>query len=164
MNKRQIILKKVRVNNLKNIDLTLPHEQFIVFTGVSGSGKSSIAFDTIFVEGQRRYIESLSHYARRYIESEKKPEADLIFGLSPTIAIEQKSIQRSPRSTIGTMTGIYDFLRVLFAKVATLHCPISGDIVVAQSKETIFQKISSLAQKKIILLAPVGKNKKGSFI
>ncbi len=112
----KIVLKKVRVHNLKDVDLELEPNQFIVFSGVSGSGKSSLAFDTIYVEGQRRYVESLSAYARRHLGDFPKPDAELISGISPTIAIEQKTAGRSPRSTVGTMTGIYDFLRVLFAQ------------------------------------------------
>ena len=121
MTKRQpIILKNVKVHNLKGIDLKLSPNQLIVFTGVSGSGKTSLAFDTIYVEGQRRYIESLSTYARRYMGDLPKPDADSISGISPTIAIEQKSVGKNPRSIVGTLTGIYDYLRVLFAKVSDL--------------------------------------------
>src|SRR5271165_5778147 len=124
MSNRPIILKKVFVHNLKGVDLTLETSKLIVFSGVSGSGKSSLAFDTIYVEGQRRYVESLSAYARRHLGDFPKPDAELISGISPTIAIEQKTAGRSPRSTVGTMTGIYDFLRVLFARTAVAHCPI----------------------------------------
>src|SRR6185503_12358826 len=126
MDQPKIILKKVKVHNLKSVDLTLDHHQLIVFTGVSGSGKSSLAFDTIYVEGQRRYVESLSTYARRHLGEFPKPDAELISGISPTIAIEQKSAGYNPRSTVGTMTSIYDFLRVLFARIGTFHCPVSG--------------------------------------
>lgn len=164
MNNRQIVLKKVRVNNLKDVDLTLDHNQFIVFTGVSGSGKSSLAFDTIYIEGQRRYIESLSHNAKRFLTELKKPDAQEILGLSPTIAIEQKTASKNPRSTAGTLTGIYDFLRVLYAKIGTAHCPISGEIVRPRSKDQILQSISSLKKgMKIYLLSPLAKNKKASF-
>lgn len=164
LNNRQIVLKKVKVNNLKDIDLTLDHNQFIVFTGVSGSGKSSLAFDTIYVEGQRRYIESLSHNAKRFLTELKKPDAQEILGLSPTIAIEQKTVSKNPRSTAGTLTGIYDFLRVLYAKIGTPHCPISGEIVRPRSKDQIISSISSLKKgMKVYLLAPLAKNKKASF-
>ena len=164
MNKRQIVLKKVSVHNLKAVDLTLNANQLIVFTGVSGSGKSSLAFDTIFVEGQRRYIESLSHSARRFLHEMAKPEAELIEGISPTIAIEQKNINRSPRSTVATLTGIYDYLRVLYARIGIAHCPISGEMVKTQSREKIIQTLQKIKHgKKIIFLAPFARNKKGSF-
>jgi excinuclease ABC subunit A len=164
MQEPQIILKKVKVNNLKSVDLTLNHNQLIVFTGVSGSGKSSLAFDTIYVEGQRRYIESLPTHARRHLGDLAKPNAELISGISPTIAIEQKTAGRNPRSTVGTMTGIYDFMRVLFARIGIAHCPISGEVVTPQSTSQILQSIRTLPQEtRIILLAPYAKNKKGEF-
>ncbi len=164
MNNRQIVLKKVKVHNLKNIDLTLNPFELIVFTGVSGSGKSSLAFDTIFQEGQRRYIETLDHSLKRYIQEMPRPDAKVILGLSPTIAIEQKTILKTPRSTIGTITGIYDYIRILFAKIATAHCPISKEVVKPQSKEKILNSIEDLySNKKIIILSPYIKNKKGSL-
>jgi excinuclease ABC subunit A len=164
MHVQQIILKKVKVHNLKNVDLTLNPNQLIVFTGVSGSGKSSLAFDTIYVEGQRRYIESLSAYARRHLGELPKPDAELITGISPTIAIEQKTSGRNPRSTVGTMTGIYDFMRVLFARVGIPHCPISKEAVVPQSVEHILEKIKKEPEgSRIILLCPYAKAKKGEF-
>ncbi len=147
MQEPRIILKKVKVHNLKNVDLALNHNQLIVFTGVSGSGKSSLAFDTIYVEGQRRYIESLSTYARRHLGDFAKPDAELISGISPTIAIEQKTAGRNPRSSVGTMTGIYDFMRVLFARIGIAHCPISGEVVTPQSAEQILRTIRELPQK-----------------
>ncbi len=164
MNNRQIVLKKVKVHNLKSIDLILDPFELIVFTGVSGSGKSSLAFDTIFQEGQRRYIETLAHSAKRYIEEKQKVDAEVISGLSPTIAIEQKTIHKTPRSSIGTITGIYDFLRVLYAKIAIPHCPISKEVVKPQSKEKILKAIEKLyLGKKIIILSPYVKNKKSSL-
>ncbi len=164
MQEPQIILKKVKVHNLKSVDLTLQHNQLIVFTGVSGSGKSSLAFDTIYVEGQRRYVESLSTYARRHLGDLPKPDAELISGISPTIAIEQKTAGRNPRSTVGTMTGIYDFLRVLFARIGIAHCPISGEVVTPQSAQQILQHVRQLpAETRVIVLAPFAKNKKGEF-
>ncbi|MES2345029.1 MAG: excinuclease ABC subunit UvrA [Chlamydiota bacterium] len=164
MHARQIILKKVRVHNLKDVNLTLNPNQLIVFTGVSGSGKSSLAFDTIYVEGQRRYIESLSAYARRHLGDMPKPDAELITGISPTIAIEQKTSGRNPRSTVGTMTGIYDFMRVLFARVGVPHCPISKEPVIPQSVEHILEKIKKEPKgTKIILLCPFARAKKGEF-
>lgn len=162
--KLKIILHGVKVHNLKNIDLTLDRGKFIVFTGVSGSGKSSLAFDTIYVEGQRRYIESLSAYARRHLGEMPKPDAELISGLSPTIAIEQKTAGKNPRSTVGTMTGIYDFLRVLYARIGIPHCPISGEVVTPQSAEQIIRRIFTFPEKsKLLILAPYAKNKKGEF-
>lgn len=164
MSKQPIRLKNVKVHNLKGVDLTLRSGEFIVFTGVSGSGKSSLAFDTIYVEGQRRYIESLSNYARRYMGNLTKPDADLIEGISPTIAIEQKTAGRNPRSTVGTITAIYDYLRVLFARAGTPHCPISGEKVEPQSTERILKAIEAFPEKsKLILLAPHTRGKKGEF-
>jgi excinuclease ABC subunit A len=160
----QIVLKGVSVHNLQNIDLTLDCNQLIVFTGVSGSGKSSLAFDTIYLEGQRRYIESLSHSLKRHLQEMKKPQAQKIEGISPTIAIEQKSIHVSPRSTVGTMTHIYDYLRVLYAKIGIPHCPISNEKVQPQSKEQITTRILEIeAKTPLIFLVPLAKNKKGSF-
>ena len=162
--RQPIHLKNVCVHNLKGVNLRLDPGTFIVFTGVSGSGKSSLAFDTIYVEGQRRYIESLSNYARRYMGNLTKPEADLIEGISPTIAIEQKTAGRNPRSTVGTITGIYDYLRVLFARVGTPHCPVSGEKVEPQSVERILSTIQNFEEKsKLIFLAPHTQGKKGEF-
>lgn len=162
--KGQIILKKVRVHNLKGVDLTLNTNEFIVFTGVSGSGKSSLAFDTIFSEGQRRYIESLSTFARRYLGDISKPDIESVSGLSPTISIEQKTAGHNPRSSVGTMTEIYDYLRVLFARVGIPHCPVSGEPVSPQSKERIIKKIQHLPEgAKLMFLAPFAKGKKGEF-
>ncbi|MGR3974012.1 MAG: excinuclease ABC subunit UvrA [Candidatus Rhabdochlamydia sp.] len=160
----EIVLKKVNVHNLKSVNLTLKPFELIVFTGVSGSGKSSLAFDTIYTEGQRRYIESLSAYARRHLGDFPKPDAETIDGISPTIAVEQKTSGRTPRSTVSTMTGIYDFLRVLFARTATLHCPISQEEV---SSQTISQMVEAVLQfpegSKLIILAPFARAKKGEF-
>jgi excinuclease ABC subunit A len=162
MQSQPIVLKNVRVHNLKGVDLTLEPGQLVVFTGVSGSGKSSLAFDTIYVEGQRRYIESLSHQARRFLAELPKPEAESISGIAPTIAIEQKLSVRTPRSTVGTLTGIYDFLRVLFAKIGIPHCPVSGEAVGAMSREAITVKIQNMPKgSKIAILAPFAKGKKG---
>lgn len=160
----KIVLKKVRVHNLKDVDLELDPYQLIVFSGVSGSGKSSLAFDTIYIEGQRRYIESLSTYARRHLGDFPKPPAELISGISPTLAVEQKTSGRSPRSTVGTMTHIHDFLRVLFARTAISHCPVSGEALSAQSVSQIIQMIQSMKEgTKIIILSPYIKGKKGEF-
>lgn len=164
MKKHQIQLKNVRVHNLKGIDLTLNTNELIVFTGVSGSGKSSLAFDTLFVEGQRRYIESLSTFARRYLGDVAKPDVEHVSGLSPTISIEQKSAGKNPRSTVGTMTEIYDYLRVLYARIGIPHCPVSGEPVAPQSKERIIKTIQDLPeQTKLLVLSPVAKGKKGEF-
>ena len=159
-----IFLKKVRVHNLKNVSLTLEGGELIAFSGVSGSGKSSLAFDTIFTEGQRRYVESLSTYARRRFGDLPKPDADAIEGISPTIAIEQKTAGRNPRSSVGTMTGIYDFLRILFARVGKAYCPVSGEPVSAQSVEQIINEVLALPKgSKILLYAPYVRGKKGEF-
>lgn len=164
MARQSIILKKVAVHNLKDIDLELVTNELVVFTGVSGSGKSSLAFDTIYVEGQRRYIESLSPYARRYIGDLTKPEVESVAGLSPTISIEQKTAGKNPRSTVGTMTEIYDYIRVLYARVGIPHCPVSHEPVAPQSKERIIKKIQTLEQgTKILLFAPYAQGKKGEF-
>ncbi len=162
--KRPITLKKVSVHNLQAVDLTLETGELIAFTGVSGSGKSSLAFDTIFIEGQRRYIESLSTYARRYLGDMSKPDVEHVSGLSPTIAIEQKSAGKNPRSTVGTLTEIYDYLRVLYARVALPHCPVSGEPVSPESKERIIKTIQGYPSgTKLMILAPVAKGKKGEF-
>lgn len=164
VNQHPIILKKVRVHNLKGIDLTLPPNQFIVFSGVSGSGKSSLAFDTLYIEGQRRYIESLSTYARRQIGEMAKPDLESASGITPTISIEQKSASRNPRSTVGTLTEIYDYLRVLFARIGIPHCPVSGEPVMPQSRERIIHTIQLFPTgTKLLILAPVAKGKKGEF-
>lgn len=164
MQNQPIVLKGVRVHNLKGVDLTIEPGELVVFTGVSGSGKSSLAFDTIYVEGQRRYIESLSHQARRFLTELPRPDADHISGIAPTIAIEQKLSGRTPRSTVGTMTGIYDCLRILFARIGIPHCPVSGEPVAAQAKEKITAQVLALPPKtKIYVLAPYAKGKKGEF-
>src|ERR1700726_2325814 len=126
----QIVIRGAREHNLKNIDLTLPRDQLIVITGLSGSGKSSLAFDTIYAEGQRRYVESLSAYARQFLGQMEKPDVDSIEGLSPAISIDQKGTSRNPRSTVATVTEIYDYLRLLFARIGRPHCPIDGNPVV----------------------------------
>jgi excinuclease ABC subunit A len=161
---QEITLKKVRVHNLKSIDITLPKNELIVFTGVSGSGKSSLAFDTIYVEGQRRYVESLSTFARRQMEELSKPDIEHASGISPTISIEQKTAGKNPRSTVGTMTEIYDYLRVLYARVGIPHCPVSGEPVTPQSRERIIKTVQSLSVgRKLIILAPYAKGKKAEF-
>ena len=160
MKEKEIVLRKIRVHNLKGVDLNLPKSRLIVFTGVSGSGKSSLAFDTIYVEGQRRYIESLSHHARRYLGDLPKPDAERLDGLSPTIAIEQKIIGKSPRSTVGTITHIYDYLRVLFSRLATPYCPISGEKVKTQSRDTLIKRLERYRTgARLVFLAPYATKK-----
>ena len=160
----KITIKGARQHNLKNIDIELPKNEFIVITGVSGSGKSSLAFDTIYSEGQRRYVESLSAYARQFIGQMNKPEVDSIEGLSPAISIEQKTTNRNPRSTVGTITEVYDYLRLLFAHIGIAHCPICHTAVEKQSGDEIVESIMSKFDEgsKIILLSPVVKDKKGT--
>jgi len=166
----KIIVKGARENNLKNISFEFPKNKFVVFTGVSGSGKSSMAFDTLFAEGQRRYMESLSSYARQFLGNMKRPEVDLIEGLSPSIAINQKAISHNPRSTVGTVTEIYDYLRLLFARVGHPHCPNCGREVMPQtSKQMVTQIINTLKQEvsntpyRFLVLAPLVRNKAGDF-
>ena len=160
----KITIKGARQHNLKNIDIELPKNEFIVITGVSGSGKSSLAFDTIYSEGQRRYVESLSAYARQFIGQMNKPEVNSIEGLSPAISIEQKTTNRNPRSTVGTITEVYDYLRLLFAHIGTAHCPICHTAVEKQSVDEIVESVMTKFDdgSKIILLAPVVKDKKGT--
>jgi excinuclease ABC subunit A len=153
-----------RVHNLKNITVEIPRDKFVVITGLSGSGKSSLAFDTIFAEGQRRYVESLSAYARQFIGQMDKPDVDYIEGLSPAVSIDQKSTSHNPRSTVGTVTEIYDYLRLLFARVGIPHCPICGREVVKQSAQEIVDAIESLPEStRILLLAPVVRGRKGTY-
>jgi excinuclease ABC subunit A len=159
----QIVIRGAREHNLKNLHLTLPRDKLIVFTGVSGSGKSSLAFDTLYAEGQRRYVESLSAYARQFLGQMEKPHVDYIGGLSPAIAIEQKAASKNPRSTVGTVTEISDYLRVLFARVGTPHCPRCGREVTRQTSTQIVDQILALRPgTKILLLAPVVRKRKGT--
>jgi len=146
----KIIVRGAREHNLKNIDLEIPRDSFTVITGLSGSGKSSLAFDTIYAEGQRRYIESLSAYARQFLDMLEKPDVDLIEGLSPAISIEQKSTTGNPRSTVGTVTEIYDYLRLLFARVGKPYCYNCGKLVKKQSSSQIIETIISNYQNKKI--------------
>ena len=158
----KIIIKKAKVHNLKNITLEIPRNKLVVITGPSGSGKSSLAFDTIYAEGQRRYVESLSAYARQFLEQMEKPDVESIEGLSPAIAIQQKATTRNPRSTVGTITEIYDYLRLLFAHIGKPHCPKCGRKILPQSVQQIVEKILYLPEgKKIQILAPLVKGRKG---
>lgn len=160
----KITIKGASENNLRSVSLELPKNELIVFTGVSGSGKSSLAFDTIFAEGQRRYVESLSTYARQFLGQLDKPDVEYIDGLSPAISIDQKSTSNNPRSTVGTVTEIYDFLRLLYARVAVPHCPHCGSVVRPQSLDEIIHGIYKLGEgTKILILAPIIKDKKGEF-
>lgn len=161
-NENVISVKGARVHNLKNIDIDLPRDKFVVMTGLSGSGKSSLAFDTIYAEGQRRYVESLSAYARQFLGLMDKPDVDQIDGLSPAISIDQKSVSHNPRSTVGTVTEIYDYLRLLYARVGTPHCPNCDRVVERQTVEQIKSRISDdFKDKQLVLLAPIIRDKKG---
>ncbi|HNO77690.1 MAG TPA: excinuclease ABC subunit UvrA [Phycisphaerae bacterium] len=164
MDTKSIIVKGAREHNLRGVSLELPQNKLICFTGVSGSGKSSLAFDTLFAEGQRRYIESLSAYARQFLGQLPKPDVDLISGLSPTISIQQQSSGWNPRSTVGTVTQIHDFLRVLFARLGRQHCPTCGKPITAQTREQIVARIQSIGRgQNVIVLAPVVRGQKGEF-
>src|SRR3982075_1254184 len=163
----KLVIRGARQHNLKNIDVEIPRNSLTVITGLSGSGKSSLAFDTIYAEGQRRYVESLSAYARQFLDQMERPEVDVIEGLSPSIAIEQKTTTRSPRSTVGTITEIYDYLRVIFASVGTPHCPNCGKPITRQSSEQIVQAILHgeicKDDDRIMILAPIVRGRKGAF-
>src|SRR5688500_4327066 len=159
-----IAVRGARVHNLKNIDVDIPRHKLVVITGLSGSGKSSLAFDTIYAEGQRRYVESLSAYARQFLEQMEKPDVDLIDGLSPAISIEQKTTGSNPRSTVGTVTEIYDYLRLLFANIGKPHCPNCGREITSQSLERILDMVMLYpADARINVLAPVVRGRKGEF-
>src|SRR5881409_1615323 len=160
----RIVVRGAREHNLKNIDLEIPRDQLVVITGLSGSGKSSLAFDTIYAEGQRRYVESLSAYARQFLEQMEKPEVDSIEGLSPAISIEQKTTSKNPRSTVGTVTEIYDYLRVLFARVGVPHCPTCGRVISAQTVQQMVDRVLAQAPgTRLLVLAPVVRGRKGEY-
>src|SRR5712692_10303244 len=159
----KITIKGAREHNLKNLDLEIPKNKLVVFTGLSGSGKSSLAFDTIYAEGQRRYVESLSSYARQFLGVMKKPDVDLIEGLSPAISIDQKSTSHNPRSTVGTVTEIYDYLRLLFARVGTPHCHQCGKPINPQTVVQIVDQILAYPEgTRFQVLAPLVRGKKGT--
>ena len=160
---RSIIIKGARHHNLKNFDIEIPHEKLVVVTGVSGSGKTSLAFDTIYAEGQRRYVESLSSYARMFLELSEKPEADLIEGLSPSIAIQQRGLNASPRSIVGTTTEIYDYMRLLFARAGKVHCHNCGREITKTPAAKIVELILNKTGKKILVLSPVVSGRKGTY-
>ena len=158
----RIEIKGARVHNLKNINVSIPRDKFVVLTGLSGSGKSSLAFDTIYAEGQRRYVESLSAYARQFLGQMDKPDVDSIDGLSPAISIDQKTTSRNPRSTVGTVTEIYDYLRLLFARIGKPHCPEHHIEISAQTVEQMVDRILTYpARTKLQILAPLVEGRKG---
>ena len=163
--KNEIVIRGAREHNLKNIDLTIPRDKLVVFTGVSGSGKSSLAFDTLYAEGQRRYVESLSSYARQFLGQMEKPDVDQIDGLSPAISIDQKTTSHNPRSTVGTVTEIYDYLRLLYARIGVPHCPKCGKEIKKQTIDQIVDRVLELPERtKIQLLAPVVRGRKGEHV
>ena len=154
-----------REHNLRNVDVDLPRDSLIVFTGLSGSGKSSLAFDTIFAEGQRRYVESLSAYARQFLGQMDKPDVDFIEGLSPAVSIDQKSTNRNPRSTVGTITEVYDYLRLLYARAGTQYCPVCGEQVSRQTPQQIVDRLLELPEgTRYQVLAPVVRGRKGEYV
>src|SRR5215467_10049695 len=160
----KITVRGARQHNLKNISVEIPRNTFTVITGLSGSGKSSLAFDTIYAEGQRRYVETLSAYARQFLDQMERPDVDSIDGLSPAISIEQKTTSRSPRSTVGTITEIYDYLRLLYASVGIPHCPRCGKPISRQSADQIVQRVMQLKpEERVMILAPVVRGRKGEF-
>src|SRR3954462_1664744 len=159
-----IVIRGAREHNLRSVDVTIPRNKLVCMTGVSGSGKSSLAFDTLYAEGQRRYVESLSSYARQFLGQMPKPEVDSITGLAPSISIQQKTGGRNPRSTVGTITEIYDYLRVLFARVGTGHCPQCDRPVAAQTREQIIARVLALPDGTAYsVLAPVIRGQKGEY-
>ncbi|MCQ2481759.1 MAG: excinuclease ABC subunit UvrA, partial [Clostridia bacterium] len=159
-----LVVRGAKVHNLKNVDITIPRDKLVVFTGLSGSGKSSLAFDTIYAEGQRRYVESLSSYARMFLGQMDKPDVESIEGLSPAISIDQKSTSKNPRSTVGTVTEIYDYLRLLYARIGVPHCPVCGREIAKQTIDDIALQILTMAEgTKIQVLAPIARGKKGRF-
>ena len=160
----EIVIRGAREHNLRDVDLTLPRDRLIVFTGLSGSGKSSLAFDTIYAEGQRRYVESLSSYARQFLGQMDKPDVDFIEGLSPAISIDQKSASRNPRSTVGTITEVYDYLRLLYARIGKPHCPNCGRLITRQTPQQIVDRVLQLADgTRFQVLAPVVRGRKGEY-
>nr|MBP7252360.1 excinuclease ABC subunit A [Alphaproteobacteria bacterium] len=161
---KHIHIRGAREHNLKNVDISLPRDALIVMTGLSGSGKSSLAFDTIYAEGQRRYVESLSAYARQFLEMQQKPDVDAIEGLSPAISIEQKTTSRNPRSTVGTVTEIYDYLRLLYARIGVPYSPATGLPIESQTASQMVDKIMATGEgAKLLLLAPLSRGRKGEY-
>ena len=159
---KDIVIKGANENNLKNLSVTIPRDKFVVFTGLSGSGKSSLAFDTIYAEGQRRYMESLSSYARQFLGQMEKPDVEYIEGLSPAISIDQKTTSKNPRSTVGTVTEIHDYLRLLYARIGKPHCPVCGKLITSQSVDQMVDSIMEFPEgTKLLILAPVIRGRKG---
>ena len=164
MSNDSIVIRGARQHNLKNLTLKIPRNQLVVITGLSGSGKSSLAFDTLYAEGQRRYVESLSSYARHFLELMEMPDVDLIEGLSPAIAIEQRTPSHNPRSTVGTVTEIYDYLRLLYARVGKPHCPKCGREIKPQSAQQIIDDVLKIpASTKVIIMAPLIQSRIGTY-
>lgn len=160
-----IVVKGARQNNLKNINLKIPRDKLVVITGLSGSGKSSLAFDTIYAEGQRRYVESLSSYARQFLGQMDKPDVDYIEGLSPAISIDQKTTSRNPRSTVGTVTEIHDYLRLLYARIGIPHCPKCGRIIQQQSVDQMDVAVTAYPEgTRLQVLAPMIRGRKGEYV
>ena len=164
MGQSSIVIKGAREHNLKNVDVKIPRDKLVVITGLSGSGKSSLAFDTIYAEGQRRYVESLSSYARQFLGQMSKPDLDSIDGLSPAVSIDQKTTSKNPRSTVGTVTEIYDYFRLLFARAGVPHCPKCGKEIRRQTVDNIVDRVIESGEgSKIIVKAPVVRGRKGEF-
>ena len=161
---KDLIIKGANENNLKNVDLVIPRDKFVVLTGLSGSGKSSLAFDTIYAEGQRRYVESLSAYARQFLGQMDKPDVEYIEGLSPAISIDQKTTSKNPRSTVGTVTEIHDYLRLMYARIGVPHCPVCGREITSQSVDQIVDALMEYGEKtRLTVLAPVIRQRKGTY-
>ncbi len=164
MSDSSIVIRGAREHNLQNVDVTIPRDKLVVITGLSGSGKSSLAFDTIYAEGQRRYVESLSSYARQFLGQMDKPDLDSIDGLSPAVSIDQKTTSKNPRSTVGTVTEIYDYLRLLFARIGVPHCPECGRVIERQTTDQVADKILEAGQgRRAFIMAPVVRGRKGEF-
>ena len=161
----EIYIKGASENNLKHIDVRIPRDKLVVLTGLSGSGKSSLAFDTIYAEGQRRYVESLSSYARQFLGQMEKPDVEMIEGLSPAISIDQKTTSKNPRSTVGTVTEIHDYLRLMYARIGVPHCPVCGREISSQSVDQIVDSIMDWPEgTRLIIMAPVVRQRKGEHI
>ncbi len=161
---QSIVVRGAREHNLRGIDVEIPRNRLVVITGVSGSGKSSLAFDTLYAEGQRRYVESLSAYARQFLQQMEKPDVDSIEGLSPAISIEQKSVSRNPRSTVGTVTEVHDYLRLLYSSVGTPHCPSCGEVIRPQTVQQMVDRVLALPEgTRFVLYAPYVRGKKGEY-
>ena len=164
MRNDKIIVRGAREHNLKNVSVELPRDSLIVMTGLSGSGKSSLAFDTIYAEGQRRYVESLSSYARQFLGQMEKPDVDSIDGLSPAISIDQKTTSKNPRSTVGTVTEIHDYLRLLYARIGIPHCPVCGKVIKQQTVDQMVDQIEALPDRtRIQILSPLVRGRKGEY-